>query len=60
MLQTIYWIDTTTTRKDGERLGSGSQNKTVLTRSGITSPKSNSNAGIFPKICLFCSSVRKK
>ena len=23
-------------------------------------PKSHSNAGIFPKICLFCSSARKK
>ena len=44
----------------GEQWGSGSQNKTVLTRSGITSPKCNSNAGIFPKICLFCSSARKK
>ena len=46
--------------KIGERWGSGSQNKTVLTRSGITSPKSHSNAAIFPKICLFCSSARKK
>ena len=40
--------------KIGERWGSGSQNKTVLTRSGITSPEPHSNAGIFPKICLFC------
>ena len=46
--------------KIGERWGSDSQNKTVLTRSGITSPKSHSNSGIFPKICLFCSSARKK
>ena len=46
--------------KIGERWGSGSQNKTVLTRSGITSPKSHSNAAIFPKICLFCSSALKK
>ena len=46
--------------KIGERWGSGSQNKTVLTRSYFTSPKSHSNAGIFPKICLFCSSARKK
>ena len=46
--------------KIGERWGSGSQNKTVLTRSGITSPKSHSNAGIFSKICLFCSNSRKK
>ena len=38
----------------------GSQNKTVLTRSGINLPKSHSNARIFPKICLFCSSGRKK
>ena len=44
----------------GEPWESGSQNKTVLTRSGITLPKSHSNAGIFPKICLFCSSARKK
>ena len=44
----------------GEPWESGSQNKTVLTRSGITMPKSHSNAGIFPKICLFCSSARKK
>ena len=46
--------------KIGEPWGSGSQNKTVLTRSGITMPKSHWNAGIFPKICLFCSSARKK
>ena len=46
--------------KIGEPWESGSQNKTVLTRSGITMPKSYSNAGIFPKICLFCSSARKK
>ena len=46
--------------KIGERWGNDSQNKTVLTRSGITSPKSHSNSGIFPKICLFCSSARKK
>ena len=46
--------------KIGERWGSGSQNKTVLTLSDFTSPKSHSNAGIFPKICLFCSSARKK
>ena len=39
---------------------SGSQNKTVLTRSGVTLPKSHLNAGIFPKICLFCSRSRKK
>ena len=32
----------------------------MLTRSGITSPKSHSNAGIFSKICLFCSNARKK
>ena len=36
-----------------ERWGSGSQNKTVLTRSGITSTKSHSNTGVFPKIYLF-------
>ena len=29
-------------------------------RSSITSPKSHSNAGIFPKIFLFYSSARKK
>ena len=46
--------------KIGEQWGSGSQNKTVLTCSGITSPKSHSNAGISPKICLFCSSAQKK
>ena len=39
--------------KIGEQWGSGSQNKTVLTRSGITSTKSHSNTGVFPKICLF-------
>ena len=44
----------------GKWWGSGSQNKTVLTHSGITSPKSHSNAGIFPKICLFCNSAREK
>ena len=33
----------------GEPLESGSQNKTELTRSGITMPKSHSNAGMFPK-----------
>ena len=44
----------------GEPWESDSQNKTVLTRSGTTMPKSHSNAGIFPKICLFCSSARKK
>ena len=43
-----------------ERWGSDSQNKTVLTRPSITSPKSHLNAGIFPKICLICSSGRKK
>ena len=32
----------------------------MLTLSDFTSPKSHSNAGIFPKICLFCSSARKK
>ena len=32
----------------GERWQSGEQNKTVSTRSGITSPKSHSDAGIFP------------
>ena len=32
----------------------------VLTRSVITSTKPHSNAGIFPKICLFCSSSQKK
>ena len=31
-----------------------------LTRSSITSPKSKSNSGIFPQICLFCSKTRKK
>ena len=46
--------------KIGEQWGSGSQNKTVLTRFRITSRKSHSNAGIFLKICLFCSSARKK
>ena len=46
--------------KIGEPWESGSQNKTVLTRAGITLPKSHSNAGIFPKICLFCCSARKK
>ena len=39
---------------------SGSQNKTVLTRSGTTLPKFHSNAGIFRKICLICSSAHKK
>ena len=39
---------------------SDSQNKIVLARSGTTMPKSHSNAGIFPKICSFCSSARKK
>ena len=43
--------------KIGEPWESGSQNKTVLTRAGITLPKSHSNAGIFPKICLFCCSA---
>ena len=58
MLQTIYCIVTTTTRKDRRTMGS--QNKTVLTRSCITSSKSHSNVGIYPKICLFWSSVRRK
>ena len=44
----------------GEPWESGSQNKTVLTRSSITLPKSYSNAGIFPKICLFFSRAHKK
>ena len=58
MLQTIYCIVTTTTRKDRRTMGS--QNKTVLTRSCITSSKSHSDVGIYPKICLFWSSVRRK
>ena len=32
----------------------------MLTRPSITSPKSRLNVGIFPKICLICSSGRKK
>ena len=45
--------------KIGEQWESGLQNKTVVTCSSITSPKSHSNAGIFPKIFLFYSSARK-
>ena len=44
----------------GEQWERGSQNKTVLARLRITSSKSHSNVGIYPKICLFCSSSRKK
>ena len=39
----------------GEQWERGSQNKTVLARLRITSSKSHSNAGIYPKMCLFCS-----
>ena len=46
--------------KIGEPWEIGSQNKAVLIRSGITLPKSHSNARIFPKMCFFCSSGRKK
>ena len=31
-----------------------------ITRSSITSPKSQSYSGIFPQICLLCSKARKK